>query len=1783
MALQIKNIPKFREFECSRKDFTNLDPDFIGHEYIDPETNKVTFGFFDHINGRTETIRNKLTTNLNMAQDTQAIFEFVQNAVDANSSDFFMYYDEERFIALNNGDTFTEKDILSILSVGASNKTSPQDEEMIGRFGVGFKLIHRMVGAQSGVDELINEYAGPIMFSWHNREQLEELRQIENLTDLQLGSENLNGDEPWLFKFLLTCFPMVPEKYDVDVKDINYDSITKKEKLIFGENEFDEFVTFLNNFWAVRYEELEESDLSTGSLFYLKLGKGKKKKLDEDFDFYRSGLNYSLRFIETLRKSDSLKTIFFNRHDPITADNVNLQVDAPIIIKSEDEDYREIQEFLEEKDQGIDIKFRYAYEAYSGEIEEEIGLLRNEPNFFKYFPMGKEKHQLNFVLHCNAFNIETSRREFQQDDELNKKLLSVFTKHFIDRLKDYRTQNRKLYKDLFLSVLLSGQNGIKEQWIKERLFWPLLKEFKEHVPVKKERYAPAKNVAMKNSSLDIPADILRDKVEWFDFEEDGNIHDTIKDAAYDIMNIKVWNVATIISKIEKDHFVEWLDQLSDKDKRILKDELKECIDGTLGSDFWKNAQEIKGIFELVKNCDSNSAKQNFLKSFGRIELKAEEVNSENTTLIELLSLAKPFIKEEEFSEAFRGQFVVISTSGKEYPLKEVATKDEVGFDLDGEKIVLKLSEILPNSFKETSGVFAPVYKALKKLEVDVDILFDIGSERNKNAIKNEIDRSETGLTAAQLTFLLIYSVQKNKKLFGEVDQELIGPTLEYLFQNKLPFPKQFQNFVIEKGLSDCIYPNEFGLESEYLISPLIEWLESTKSEISNRVAFLEKNGLKTEKHPHVKLRRSIIKNYADSKQTGLIDELREVKDFSRLFEFLSVHEAHLTGFTKSVLAKIITSAKAKSVGRSSVPLPVIVEVSGHEPTIQPLLKDHLAEGDIYLITENNKESPNYNLDDILKTISDNDFYLVDAEYTEQFYTNGLKEIKIVSQNDVEIGKQQRLNLSHRFIKEWERSDIKYSLHLFEGKIPQCYQFDGFVFKRYEENYFNLDDQTETVFIGGITDTFEDEENLYGLIKGKMNDNASANDAVQNILNDYKKIDPNEARNRRSDDYFYKQLTRESKINSGEWLENSILWEKARKEENYYRGTKLKFNSVKSASTGTIVLSKYMYDTIPGFLEVFEELKHVEIYSENTSDKIKISASVIEVGDFEIELRLLEGASKNELASFCRDPKIKAFIKLPKTDPWLTGLHHELFANELIVKDDDLKDRITKKWDSNSLGFIFGPPGTGKTTKSVILSLLALAQAKENDGQAKVLTLTPTNKAADVFIEKCLDLIHEPDQLLELDIGFSQQENELLISFLKSDFSSEIVYRFGNSKSDKIPSTLVGRSLPSGNQTLVATTIHRYVFNDPVRVYLNGSEDCDEYLIIDEASMVPLAYALHALLTVNSQTEVGNSKLPKVTIAGDPFQIKPVGMTPHPGETAYKGWTTVSLYSLLDLKKFNIEKTPIGGYKIDNLKTQYRSNRIIGELYSKYLYNGLLSHYYDKTPGELDKKFKDEIYYLNFDVHGVDNESNPITKLNKYRKYSIYHIYSCVLAIELADRISSVVGDKESILLLSPYGIQARILRDILENDESRFGNANISASTVHGAQGDQADHVILVQNPSKISNSSATFFNNKNLINVAISRAKKKLFILAPDPSSLRKVNEIDQEVLTNEHPVSRFDQYNFEEEYFGSKNAFKDQIGVSNFNDFLIEDISTAIFTKEKYKFYVGDGKVFCWFNSEK
>jgi hypothetical protein len=259
-----------------------------------------------------------------------------------------------------------------------------------------------------------------------------------------------------LLKLLLTNFPSDPNE---TIKDINY-----VDKILFPQDELNELIAFLNKNFQNHSDSLKKNVLEQGSLFFIKLGEDKKKLLDKDFLELVNGIQYSMNTLKKLQK------VYINNED---IGKIPLQLEVGEIKKDSEEFERISPEYKE-----FDIKFAIGFNMIKFGNEKaylQIKLLKQKPNFYKYFPMGDEINGFAFIVHCDSFSNEANRRKLHEDD-VNKNLFPVLAKHITQRIAEYKIKDKTLFLNLYATVLLSDiperQNN---KWLRPIFYDILLK------------------------------------------------------------------------------------------------------------------------------------------------------------------------------------------------------------------------------------------------------------------------------------------------------------------------------------------------------------------------------------------------------------------------------------------------------------------------------------------------------------------------------------------------------------------------------------------------------------------------------------------------------------------------------------------------------------------------------------------------------------------------------------------------------------------------------------------------------------------------------------------------------------------------------------------------------------------------------------------------------------------------------------------------------------------------------------------------------------------------------------------------------------------------------------------------------------------------------------------------------------------------------------------------------------------------------------------------------------
>ena len=400
----------------------------------------------------------------------------------------------------------------------------------------------------------------------------------------------------------------------------------------------------------------------------------------------------------------------------------------------------------------------------------------------------------------------------------------------------------------------------------------------------------------------------------------------------------------------------------------------------------------------------------------------------------------------------------------------------------------------------------------------------------------------------------------------------------------------------------------------------------------------------------------------------------------------------------------------------------------------------------------------------------------------------------------------------------------------------------------------------------------------------------------------------------------------------------------------------------------------------------------------------------------------------------------------------------------LTDDYDMQKNLCE-----NIEFIFGPPGTGKTTylaKNVLRPLMS------GSGQCRVLVLTPTNKAADVLVHR----------VMETAVGSRDYEKWLI--------------RFGATGDEEIEQSPVFKekdfNILSLEKSITVTTIARFPYDyfmaDGKWIFLNGVKW--DYIVIDEASMIPLVNIVYPLYCKTPR---------KFIIAGDPFQIEPIASVDL--------WKDENIYKMVQLKSFTDPQTVPHKYAVKLHTTQYRSVPDIGGIFSRFAYGGILQHSRsaaDQKP--LNIKGIADVRTLNILKFPVSRYES-IYRAKRLRRSSSYQVYSALFTFEYICFLSKALAARNpgklfKIGVIAPYRAQADIIDKLLAS-EKLPREVDVQAGTIHGFQGDECDIIFAVFNaPPSITGSSGMFLNKRNIINVAISRARDYLFIVMPDDST---------------------------------------------------------------------------------
>lgn len=445
----------------------------------------------------------------------------------------------------------------------------------------------------------------------------------------------------------------------------------------------------------------------------------------------------------------------------------------------------------------------------------------------------------------------------------------------------------------------------------------------------------------------------------------------------------------------------------------------------------------------------------------------------------------------------------------------------------------------------------------------------------------------------------------------------------------------------------------------------------------------------------------------------------------------------------------------------------------------------------------------------------------------------------------------------------------------------------------------------------------------------------------------------------------------------------------------------------------------------------------------------------------------------------------------------------------LAQDFDMKANLTP-----DIEFVFGPPGTGKTTHLAEKVLMPLMRKRE---KFKVLVLTPTNKAADVLTTRIMDKMGSDKSFLNWLVRFGTSADERI--------EKEGVWR--------------DRSFDIGtlDRSVTVSTIARFAYDGFATEHGKLHEIEWDTIVFDEASMIPLINIIYPFYQRKPQ---------KFIVAGDPFQIEPI--------VSVEQWKDENIYTLVGLNKsgaFAHPSTVPHDYHVTNLETQYRSVPAIGEVFSRFTYNGILKHHRGdgtQRPLRIEGLDLQPLNLIKFPVSKYES----IYRAKRLKSGTPYQTYSALFTFELVKWLAGQIQTNHfgeppfRIGIIAPYRAQANLLSKLNDSQLGTPVGVEIQVGTIHGFQGDECDIIVAVLNPPPtISASPQMFLNKQNILNVAISRARDYLFIVMPDcqtegVANLRKVARIENLVKSG-GAFSEYESHAVEEVILGNTHHLEE------------------------------------------
>ena len=421
--------------------------------------------------------------------------------------------------------------------------------------------------------------------------------------------------------------------------------------------------------------------------------------------------------------------------------------------------------------------------------------------------------------------------------------------------------------------------------------------------------------------------------------------------------------------------------------------------------------------------------------------------------------------------------------------------------------------------------------------------------------------------------------------------------------------------------------------------------------------------------------------------------------------------------------------------------------------------------------------------------------------------------------------------------------------------------------------------------------------------------------------------------------------------------------------------------------------------------------------------------------------------------------------------------------------------VNRVFGKEQIVMLQGPPGTGKT-ETLQVAVLAHIAAHKAAGKCRVLMVAPTHKAIHEFVTKLAKSWRTyckegNSDLAELRIY------QVVNSHVSSTKSPDGI-KYVNYNEDEDAVTELKDALSSQDKLVANSTagFPMVLCVTPPGLYglmkkIGGKEPAwnegyFDLLVVDEASMMRLPELILSGAFVNKNAQI--------LVAGDHRQLPPIQAHNWEKEDRRTIEEMASFLSAMDfLRLLRQEDLGIEHVKADHkadipterLSETHRCHQVVAQFLKEWVYN------------------KDGIDFRSDQTQTLTDSTPSTEGLNVVLDPE--NIFVLVVHDEMESFQSNLVEAKiaealvhsvkpEGVGIVTPHNAQRGVVKNLLLD-----GYSNMRVDTVERYQGGESDCIIIsstVSDPDYVR-AESDFLLNLNRINVAISRMKKKLIIIA--------------------------------------------------------------------------------------